>query len=120
MSTEESWDDIPRGGGTYMRWDRVGDKVVGTITARRVGADFNGNPCPEIDVTTDDGEEITVGGGQANLKAQMLDLKPRVDDRISIEFSGEEKAEKGMKKIFTVKVKAAERTPAPAVDDDEF
>lgn len=94
-----NWDDMA--GGSFVKFVTPGDEAYGTITAVRPGTDFNGNPCPYLDLATEDGER-TVSCGQANLKAQIVALKPRVGDTIRITFTHEEKAEKGMRKMFTV------------------
>jgi len=94
-----NWDDMAS--SAFVKFVEVGDEVYGTITAVRPGTDFNGNPCPYLDLVTEDGER-TVSCGQANLKAQIVALKPRAGDTIRITFTHEEKAEKGMRKMFTV------------------
>lgn len=114
--TNDPWAGITAGGGgDYLKWETVGQSVIGTITAKRAGTDFNGHPCPQMDINTDDGETVTLNAGQAQLKALILDANPQVGDRIAITFSGEEKVEKGMKKVFDVAVKAGDgTTPAPS------
>lgn len=108
MTTDNDWSSIPTGGGFYVKWEQIGDRVVGTLTAKGIGEDFNGNPCPKLDIETDEGP-VTVNAGQANLKAQLLDLNVNnrlpVGCQIRIEFTGKEKAEKGDKKIFTIETK---------------
>ncbi len=89
----------------FMSFKAVGDKIAGDLIEVRKGKDFNGNDCPEWIVRDDDGADRTVTCGQANLKAQALTLRPGPGDRISVEYVSDEKADKGMKKIFDVKVK---------------
>jgi hypothetical protein len=91
------------GSGDFVKFATIGDAVAGTITGVRAGQDFNGNPCPVLDLDTADGPR-TVTCGQANLKSQIVALKPSVGQAISIAYVKDEKAEKGMKKVFEIKV----------------
>lgn len=94
------WDSF--GSGQFVKFENIGDSVTGTITRVYTGTDFNGNPCPVLDLTTPEGEERTLSCGQANLKAQMRELRPRVTDTITVTFNRTEKAEKGLRKVFVI------------------
>lgn len=94
-----NWDDMTD--NTFVKFEKIGDSVSGVITAVRAGTDFNGNPCPVLDLTTEDGER-TLSCGQANLKAQIVGLKPTVGQAITVKFDHEEKAAMGMKKVFVI------------------
>ena len=97
-----------------MKFAAIGDSVSGTITGLRAGEDFNGNPCPVIDLTTAEGEQ-TVTCGQANLKAQIKALgsagEIEIGKAISITYARDEKAEKGMRKMFEIKVTDGNKPP---------
>lgn len=95
------WDEF--GASEFVKFADKGDTVSGTITNIRVGNDFNGNPCPVLDLDTGNGSR-TVTAGQANLKSQIVQLRPNVGDTITITYDRDEKAEKGMKKVFAIKV----------------
>ena len=95
------WDEF--GASEFVKFATVGDTVAGKITNIRIGQDFNGNPCPVLDLETKTGSR-TVTAGQANLKSQIVQLRPSVGDSISITYDRDEKAEKGMKKVFAIKV----------------
>lgn len=95
------WDEF--GASEFVKFADKGDTVTGTITNIRVGNDFNGNPCPVLDLDTGNGSR-TVTAGQANLKSQIVQLRPSVGDTITITYDRDEKAEKGMKKVFAIKV----------------
>lgn len=103
------------GSGDFVKFAAIGDSVAGTITGVRAGTDFNQNACPVLDLDTADGPR-TVTCGQANLKSQIVALKPAVGSRISIAYVKDEKAEKGMKKVFEIKV----AEPAAAGDKPPF
>ena len=111
------WDDLPRPASNYQKFENVGDNLVGTITRIGKGTDMNGNPVPELDVTTADGDETTVSAGQAMLKRLLLDALPKVGDRIAITFTGTEQQGRGTMKVFEVAVKAGDgaATDEPAL-----
>lgn len=111
------WDDLPK--GNYWKAENVGDKIVGVIRTVGIGRDFNGDPCPELVVDTDDGEK-TITCAQANLKAQIvaMDPRPKPGDKIGITFSGKERAALGEKKVFTIQLKAGEPVRVP--DEEAF
>lgn len=120
MSTHP-WDDIPNtGGGTYFKFRDKGDSIKGTVTAIRKGTDFDGNPAPEMDVQCPDGETFTVTCDKAQLKRQILDLRPNVGDTVAIVYTDDERtAQGGSMKCFDVAVKPgdgplADPTPAAA------
>ena len=106
-------------GGDYVSFKEHGDKVAGDLIEVRKGKDFKGNDCPEWIGRTDDGRDHTVTCGQANLKAQALSLRPMPGDRVSVEYVRDEKADKGMKKIFDVKVKTGGAKGTEAADGGE-
>ena len=100
--TSIDWDSMDS--SPYVKWDTIGDTISGTITDISVGQDFNGNPCPVLGITTTEGEGRILSCGQANLKQQMIALKPNVMQTITVTFSSEEKATKGMRKVFTIEL----------------
>lgn len=101
--SDDIWDDPDMNvNGNFWAPKSIGDKVSGTIRKIGRGKDFNGNPCPELVI-----DEQTVTAGQFDLKKKLADLRPKVGDQISIEFSSEEKVDKGTMKVFTVEVGAA-------------
>jgi hypothetical protein len=99
MTDDINWDEMAT--SAFVKFETIGDTVSGTITAVRPGTDFNGNPCPVIDLVTEDGER-TLSCGQANLKAQIIALKPKAGDVLKVTFDHEEKAAMGMKKVFAI------------------
>ena len=64
------YDDPDMRTGDFVSWRDIGDSLVGDVIEARKGLDFNGRPCPEIVVRTDDGLDAVMTCGQANLKAQ--------------------------------------------------
>lgn len=103
MSEALDWSSF--GSGQFVKFATIGDSVTGVITGLRTGDDFNGNPCPVIDVDTATGPQ-TISCGQAALKATVRELgqkgEVRIGRTIAVTYTGDTKAEKGMKKVFTV------------------
>lgn len=93
--------------GDYVKFENVGDQIIGVIKDVREGRDFNGNPCPELILETDDGSERTVSAGQVLLKAALAEKAPQPGDRVRITYSGvgDAKPGKAPAKQFTVEVK---------------
>jgi hypothetical protein len=117
--------DMASGGGAFVKFAAIGDKVSGTVTAVRKGTDFAGNPCPQLDLATDDGEAQTLTAGQANLKNQVMAQRVDVGDHFTAVYSSDQTLTGGRTmKVFTVTVKkaaatgAASKTAAPVEDDD--
>lgn len=104
--TDHDWDQYKKTGG-YVSFKEVGDSVVGTIKSVRTGTDFNFNPCPELVLILDDGEERTLTAGQVMLSAALTEKRPQVGQKIRIVYSGigEAKPGKAPAKLFTVDVK---------------
>lgn len=101
------WDQHKRT-GSWVTFENVGDTVIGDILAIRTGTDFAGNPCPELVLRLDDGEEKTLTAGQVMLKSELAAQAPQVGDRIRIVYSGvgEAKPGKAPAKLFDVAVKS--------------
>jgi hypothetical protein len=100
MTDEQiNWDDMATSG--FMKFEAIGDSISGTIAKVYPGTDFNGNPCPVLDLITEDGER-TLSCGQANLKAQIVAIKPKAGETIKVTFDHEEKAALGMRKVFVI------------------
>lgn len=119
-----NWDEFAQT-GDWVRFDQVGDGVVGVIKAIRQGTDFNQNPCPELILETDGGEEKTVTAGQVLLKSALAEKRPNVGDKIRIVYSGigDAKPGKAPAKQFTVDVKTGPHElaqPAVANSEDPF
>lgn len=111
-----SWDEF-KTEGAFVKFETVGDSIAGTVTDVRPGTDFNGNPCPELELTTPDGEVRILSCGQANLKHQMLEIRPNVGDTLVVTYSHQEKAALGMRKMF--KIEHASPLGATPVKDEE-
>lgn len=111
------WDDpelaSAMAGGAFMKWENVGDSVVGTFLSidAKGGEDFKGNVCPLATVERDDGEIVKLTLSQWKLKNALWDARPRPGDRVAIVFTGEEPpTTKGHSptKLFEVEVKRSE------------
>jgi hypothetical protein len=111
--------------GDFVKFTNVGDQIVGVIKEIREGKDFNGSPCPELILETEDGEEKTLTAGQVRLKALLAEKRPQVGDKVRITYSGVGAASPGKAppKEFTVEVKAGPHEisqPAVVNDDSPF
>ena len=93
--------------GDWVRFENVGDGIVGIIKEVREGKDFNGNPCPELILEDGEGEEKTLTAGQVMLKAALAEKAPQKGDKVRIVYSGVGPAKPGKApaKEFTVEVK---------------
>lgn len=114
--------DAYTGGGDYVKFDEVGDQVIGVIKDVREGRTFNNDPCPELVLEDDDGDERIVTAGQVLLKQALAEKRPNVGDKIRITYSGVGEAQPGKAppKEFTVDVKEGPfEMKQPAVSDSE-
>lgn len=94
--------------GEFVKFENVGDQIIGVVKDIREGRTFNGDPCPELILETEDGEERTVTAGQVLLKTALAEKAPQKGDKVRITYSGvgEAKPGKAPAKVFTVDVKA--------------
>lgn len=110
-------------GVSWVRWDEPGKTVIGIVDDVLVGSDFNGNPCPELELSTVDGTVI-VTAGQAQLKDAIIALRPEPGDGVEITYTGLTPLPNGRSmKTFKVKIlddlqrqalhKQLEKTPDP-------
>lgn len=101
--------------GDWITFENVGDRAVGQILAIRQGQDFNGNPCPELVIRTDEGDK-TLTAGQKVLRARLAEEGPQVGDRIAIVYSGVGDAKPGRApaKLFDVSVSRGDAAGAAA------
>lgn len=107
--------------GEYVKFENVGDYVVGIIKDIREGRTFNGDPCPELILEDDDGAERILSASQVLLRAALAEQRPDIKDKIRVEYTGvgEAKPGKAPPKQFEVKVKKGpHELQAPAVGDD--
>ena len=125
------WDDedVQPTGGDFVKFLNVGDSVIGTITAIRkqrfIADNGEASYAPQLDLTTDDGEEVTLTAGQWQLKKLLVEKRPEVGQRIRVVHTGKS----GRSKLFTLDIaapaaapekpaKAAARRMATPVQDD--
>lgn len=106
--------------GEFVKFENVGDQIVGIIKHVREGQDFNGNPCPLLILEVNaDGDERTLTASQVRLKVLLAEKMPKVGDKIRITYSGVGEAQPGKApaKEFTVDVQDGPHAlvqPAPA------
>lgn len=116
------YEDIS-GGGTFAKFDNVGDKVEGTVIACGLesASDFDGNPVPGIDIDTADGI-VTVTCSNASLKRKATTAissgKLARGSKVLVELVGFYETNKGSKgKDFRLAVAAA---PLVDISTDGF
>jgi len=106
------WDDedVQPTGGDFVKFENVGDSVVGTITAIRKQRFTDDNAAdgysyaPQLDLQLADGREATLTAGQWHLKKQLIDQRPDVGDRIKVVHTGKQ----GRSKLFTLEIQRGE------------
>lgn len=107
-------------GGNWIKWETVGDNVVGTITAyakkKRSKDDGSEVVNPIFHITKDDGSEVSMEAGQVGLKQALVGARPQIGDRVRITYTGNQKiaGKPSQMKLFTVEVSKAPATSAPA------
>lgn len=108
------WDDedVQPTGGDFVKFNEVGDTVIGTITAIRKQRfeDSDGvTYAPQLDLDTADGER-TLTAGAVKLRQLFIEQRPEVGDRIKVVHTGKS----GRVKLFSLDVRKAEAGPAKA------
>lgn len=117
------WDDPEiQVAGDYVKFEAVGDKVVGDVIAVSKHTFPDGKTAAKVVIRDDDGTDRTLTAGQMKLAEKLIELRPAAGDRISIEFTSIEKRPGGKTmKHFDVKHTAggAKGTVAVEVDGAE-
>ena len=114
------WDDPEVApSSNFVKFDNAGDKVAGTITAIGKRRFDDGSVAPELRITTDAGDEVTLTAGQIRLKMALADQRPEVGDHLTVIF---ERAEKraGGKTLKHFDVKVARGTAVAKTDEPPF
>ena len=83
--SNDPWDGLSS--GNFVKWETIGQEVVGDIIGKTTGEDLKGNKVPQLVIRLDDDTEVTIGGSQAQLKAKLLEGRPQVGDRIKIKLT---------------------------------
>ena len=109
------WDDPSmQVSGDYIKFEKVGDTVAGTIIEVSAKRWEDGSISPQLLLDTADGSK-TVTAGQVRLKVALAEQRPERGDHITITLSDIERRSGGKTlKHFDVKVTRAGSTPAPA------
>jgi hypothetical protein len=100
------WDDPEvKPSNNFVSFENAGDKVSGTITAIGKRRFDDGSVAPELRITTDAGDEVTLTAGQIRLKMALADQRPEVGDHLAVVFERAEKRAGGKTlKHFAVSV----------------
>lgn len=109
------WDDPEvKPSNSFVSFENAGDSVAGVITAIGKKRFDDGSVAPELRITTDAGDEVTLTAGQVRLKAALAEQRPDVGDHLTVVYERAEKRAGGKTlKHFAVTVKKATATPAP-------
>jgi hypothetical protein len=106
VSDNSIWDDpevVPS--STFVKFAEVGDSIAGKITAIAKHRFDDGTPVPQLSLTTDDGQEVTLTAGQTRLKLALAEQRPVVGDHLAVRLTQIEKRAGGKTlKHFEVKV----------------
>lgn len=119
--TTSIWDDPTiRPSGDYVKFENVGDSVVGDVLAVGIHEFDDGKRVAKLIIHTDNGEERTLTAGQMQLAAKLAEARPEAGDRVKIVFTNVEKRSGGKTlKHFTVDVKKGGAKVKPVDTDEE-
>ncbi|WP_242908696.1 hypothetical protein [Actinomadura terrae] len=103
-------------GGDFVKFDKPGDAISGTIQVVRAHRFDDGGVAPQILMVTDQGEEKTVTAGQVRLKVALAEQRPEAGDHIQITLTQIEQRAGGKSlKHFHVVVIRGNGAPAASV-----
>jgi hypothetical protein len=109
------WDDPDlRTGGAFVKFEKIGDRIAGTVTAVRRHRFDDGSVAAQVLLATDEGEEKTLTAGQVRLKAALAEQRPEAGDHITVTLTQIERRSGGKTlKHFDVVVKRGEKDKPP-------
>jgi len=111
------WDDKEVvSSGNFVKFENPGDTVTGRITAMRKQVfESTGNVAAVLELTKDDGTDVTLTAGQVQLKNKLAEIRPEVGDKITVTFTQSERRDGGKTlKHFDVTVDRGAGAPAAA------
>lgn len=113
------WDDPSLSTGDYVKFENVGDEIVGTILDVSVHTwPEDGSKSPKLVIDTTDGERVLTAG-QVQLKVKLAEARPEAGDRIKIVHTSVEKRSGGKTlKHFDVTVQRGTAPVAAAAPAD--
>jgi hypothetical protein len=115
------WDDPSLSNGEFIKFENVGDQVVGNILDISIKTWDDGKKSPQLVLACDDGEERILTAGQIQLKTKLAELRPSVGDRIKIVHTSVEKRAGGKTlKHFDVAIAGAKAAPVPVATAADF
>lgn len=112
------WSPFAGGSGEFVKFETVGDEVIGTITAIRTHTfDVAKGEVVLLDIDPKDGgDSVTLSVDKVDLRFKIADLAPQVGDLLAVKFTGTERTPNGTKKVFAVRHKAGEADPFEHVE----
>lgn len=121
--TDPQWEEVAVPRGAFIGWgNRTGQHVTGRVMGydERGGTDFNGDPCPQLQVELTEqaasinkegertdypaGELVVLNCGQVSLKRAVRAAALDVGDLVKIELVNLVKVANGTVKEFGIKV----------------
>lgn len=95
---------VPQRSRTFWKWSHIGQTLEGKVVARTTHR-FNDddNPVPQLDIETVDGL-VTLSVSQIDLKIKMAEANVGRNDVIKVTYLGEERATKGVRKLFKLEL----------------
>ena len=115
------WDDpsVKPKGARFAKFNNVGDTYEGVITEIKVTVFDQGKDseksCPVL--VLDTGQEVTCSA--SNLHRDVYELRPEVDDRISIRYIGDDENDYN-RKLFDINlVRATDPAPVMGPRDED-
>ncbi len=113
------WTKHAQHSGEWVRFDNIGDKVVGHVVGVRA-VTFPGDDEETVIIDMDTGGEASVSLklGPKNLKRQLVELGPQVGDKLGVTFTGTERlpGKPQPLKLFDVQHRVGER-PQPTEEE---
>lgn len=108
------WEPFRQAKGDLYEFGDEGDELKGKILNIRthVFKEKEG-PVVILDLERQDGGEVSLSCGFAQLRRQIVDIAPQVGDLIAVKFTGWESTPNGRMRVFEVRHRAAEKKAEP-------
>lgn len=122
------WEPFKGGTGEFVKFEQIGDEIVGTIVAiRKHTFDKDKGEVVLLDIEPKaGGEHVTLACDKVDLRIKLAEIGPQVGDLLAVKFVDTERTPNGTKKVFAVKHKEGERPAevdpfagSPQYDDQE-
>jgi len=114
------FEEVEVTGGGWFKFANVGDAVTGTVVQLDTGSGttFDGDPCPELLLQTDDGELVRVTQDKGALRDAITAARLQVDDVAKVQRQSDKTSAAG-RDYQTFKVYVARGAGKPKLSADE-